>query len=34
VANPIPGLVWLDYDNGNLIYQVTTYVADANKAME
>jgi hypothetical protein len=31
---PIPSLIWLDDDNGNLIDCVATDVADANEAME
>jgi hypothetical protein len=31
---PIPGLRWLNNDNGNLIDRVATYVADTNEAME
>jgi hypothetical protein len=31
---PIPGLRWLNDDDSNLIDHVTTYVADANEAME
>jgi hypothetical protein len=31
---PIPGLRWLDDDNGNLIDRVAAYIADANEAME
>jgi hypothetical protein len=31
---PIPGLRWLDDDDGNLIDRVATYIADANEAME
>jgi hypothetical protein len=31
---PIPGLWWLDNDDGNLIDRVAAYIADANEAME